>query len=104
MAERVGYDLPLIPMFQIISNKNQKALDAAGKFLEQNKFRLAVVATSSEVGDTKKDRVLTQARAKVVRDLLVQNFKLDDTKLKTIGLGKSSGTGETSEVEIRVYN
>jgi outer membrane protein OmpA-like peptidoglycan-associated protein len=84
--------------------KNEKALGAAGKFLEQNKFRLAVVATSSEVGDTKKDRVLTQARAKVVRDFLVQNFKFDDTKLKTIGLGKSSGTGETSKVEIRVYD
>ncbi|MGA6987279.1 MAG: OmpA family protein [Terriglobales bacterium] len=84
--------------------KNEKALDAAGKFLEQNKFRLAVVATSSEVGDAKKDRVLTQARAKVVRDFLVQNFKFDDTKLKTIGLGKSTGAGENGRVEIRVYD
>jgi hypothetical protein len=84
--------------------KNEKVLDAAGKFLEQNKFRLAVVATSAEVGDAKKDRVLTQARAKVVRDFLVQNFKFDDTKLKTIGLGKSTGAGETGKVEIRVYD
>ena len=44
--------------------KNEKALNEAGKFLEQNKFRLAVVAASTEVGDTDKDRVLTQARAK----------------------------------------
>ena len=48
--------------------------------------------------------MLTQARAKVVRDFLVQNFKFDDTKLKTIGLGKSSGAGETVRVEIRVYD
>ena len=70
--------------------KNEKALDEAGKFLEQNKFRLAVVAASDEIGDTDKDRVLTQARAKVVRDYLVQNFKFDDTRVKIIGLGKSS--------------
>ncbi|MGH9547461.1 MAG: MlaD family protein [Terriglobales bacterium] len=51
--------------------KNEKALDEAGKFLEQNKFSLAVVAALDEAGDTDKARVLTQARAKVVRDYLV---------------------------------
>ena len=84
--------------------KNDKAFDEAGKFLEQNKFRLAVVSASADVGDTEKVRVLTQARAKVVRDLLVQNFKFDDTKLKTIGLGKSAKAGENGKVEIRIYN
>jgi len=84
--------------------KNEKALDEAGKFLEQNKFRLVVVAASAEVGDTDKDRVLTQARAKVVRDFLVQHFKFDDTKVKTLGLGKSSSTGDSGKVEVRVYD
>jgi outer membrane protein OmpA-like peptidoglycan-associated protein len=77
--------------------KNEKALDEAGKFLEQTKFRLVVVAASAEVGDTDKDRVLTQARAKVVRDFLVQHFKFDDTKVKTLGLGKSSKTGDARQ-------
>jgi outer membrane protein OmpA-like peptidoglycan-associated protein len=84
--------------------KNEKALDEAGKFLEQNKFRLVVVAASAELGDTDKDRVLTEARAKVVRDFLVQHFKFDDTKVKTIGLGKSPEAGENGKVEIRIYN
>jgi outer membrane protein OmpA-like peptidoglycan-associated protein len=84
--------------------KNEKALDEAGKFLEQNKFRLVVVAASAEVGDTDKDRVLTQARAKVVRDFLVQHFKFDDTKVKIIGLGKSSTTADAGKVEVRVYD
>jgi outer membrane protein OmpA-like peptidoglycan-associated protein len=70
--------------------KNEKKLDEAGQFLEQNKFNLAVVAASEDMRDTNKDRVLTQARAKVVRDYLVENFKLDDTRMKIIGLGKSS--------------
>lgn len=83
--------------------KNEKRLDDAGQFLEQNKFNLAVVAASEEMGDTGKDRVLTQARAKVVRDYLVENFRLDDTRLKIIGLGKSSKEGEGSKVEILVY-
>jgi hypothetical protein len=84
--------------------KNGKALDEAGKFLEQNKFRLVVVAASAGVGDTDKDRVLTQARAKVVRDFLVQHFKFDDTKVKTLGLGKLATGGESGTVEVRVYN
>jgi len=47
---------------------------------------------------------LTEARAKVVRDFLVQHFKFDDTKVKTIGLGKSPEAGENGKVEIRIYN
>jgi outer membrane protein OmpA-like peptidoglycan-associated protein len=83
--------------------KNENAFDEAGKFLEQNKFRLAVVAASAEIGDTDKDRVLTQARANVVRDYLVQHFKFDDTRVKIIGLGKSSKAGETSKAEVLIY-
>jgi len=84
--------------------KNEKALNEAGKFLEQNEFHLAVVAASAEVGDTGKDRVLTQARAKVVRDYLVQNFKFDDKRVKIIGLGKSPKAGETSRIQILIYH
>ena len=83
---------------------HKKTLNSAGKFLEQNKFNLAVVAASTETGDSGKDRVLTQARAKVVRDYLVQNFKFDDTRMKIIGLGKSPRAGRTSEVEILIYD
>jgi len=84
--------------------KNEKSLDQAGKFLEQNKYSLAVVAASSEVGDAAKDRKLTQARAKVVRDYLVQNYRFDDTRLKIIGLGKIPKPGEPSRVSILNYN
>ena len=53
-----------------------------------------VEADAGMVGDSDKDRELTRARASVVRDYLVQNFKLDDTRLRTLGLGKTgSGTG-----------
>jgi len=82
--------------------KDKKSLDEAGKFLEANPFGLAVVASSEAKGDTDKLRVLTAARAKVVRDYLTGNFKVDDKRVKTIGLGKDK-TGEASKLTILVY-
>jgi outer membrane protein OmpA-like peptidoglycan-associated protein len=84
--------------------KNEKEFAEAGKFLEENKFRLAVIAASIDIGDTEKDRKLTEARAKVVRDYLVQHFKFDDTRLKVIGLGKSKTATDASKVEILIYD
>jgi outer membrane protein OmpA-like peptidoglycan-associated protein len=84
--------------------KKGKPLDDAGRFLEENRFGLAVVAVSSDrKGDSQEDRVLTQARAMVARDYLVQNFKLDDERVKTIGLGKSHGVQEAGRVDVIVY-
>jgi phospholipid/cholesterol/gamma-HCH transport system substrate-binding protein len=81
--------------------KTEKDLTDAGRYLEQNKFGLVVVAGYAGMkGDADKDRELTQARASVVRDYLVQNFKLDDKRIKTAGLGKTTGD---ARVEILVY-
>jgi hypothetical protein len=38
-----------------------------------------------------------------VRTYLVNNFRLDDTKFKTIGLGKSSALPDDTGVAILVY-
>jgi outer membrane protein OmpA-like peptidoglycan-associated protein len=71
--------------------KNQKSLSAGGEFLANNHFGFAVVvASSGREGDTQKDLVLTQARAMVVREYLVENFGFDDSQLKTLGLGKQT--------------
>jgi outer membrane protein OmpA-like peptidoglycan-associated protein len=87
--------------------KNQDSLAAAGKFLAANEFGIAVVVVhAGSTGDSRKDLVLTQARAAVVRAYLVGNFGFDDTQLKTLGMGKKidatadSGWGD---VEIIVY-
>jgi len=84
--------------------KNQKSLHAAGQFLQGNSFGLAVVvARTGMKGDTDENRMLTQARAMVVRDYLADNFQLDDTRLKTIGLGESKVAVESSKIQILVY-
>ena len=84
--------------------QNEKVLNEAGKYLEQTKFGLVVVVASAGMkGDSEKDRVLTQARAMVVRDYLVKNFKLDDTRIKTIGLGKADTAAVERKVDILVY-
>ncbi len=49
------------------------------------------------------NKVLMQARTMVVRGYLVQNFKLDDTHLVTIGLGESNESGDSGRIEILIY-
>ncbi len=74
--------------------KNQKSLKAGGEFLAQNQFGFAVVVASTGMdGDVQKDLVLTEARAMVIRTYLVENFGFDDRQLKTLGMGKQTGTG-----------
>jgi len=85
--------------------KNQKSLRAAGQFLTDNEFGVAVVVVSTNMsGDTQKDLLLTEARALVVRDYLVGNFGFDDAQLKTFGVGKKSESGAGwGQVEVIVY-
>jgi outer membrane protein OmpA-like peptidoglycan-associated protein len=87
--------------------KNQKSLDAGGEFLANNPFAFAVVAVSTGMeGDTQKDLVLTEARAMVVREYLVENFGFDDSQLKTLGMGKQAETGPSASwgtVQISIY-
>jgi phospholipid/cholesterol/gamma-HCH transport system substrate-binding protein len=84
--------------------KNQKTLNAAGDYLQSQKFGLVVITAAADMkGDSDKDRTTTQAQAMVVRNYLVQNFKLDDTRMKTMGLGKTKEAGDSGKIEIVVY-
>ena len=87
--------------------KNQKSLDAAGEFLANNHFGFAVVAASAGMeGDAQKDLVLTEARAMVVREYLVENFGFDDRQLKTLGMGKQTDANPDAgwgTVQILIY-
>jgi len=88
--------------------KNQKSLRAAGQFLADNEFGVAVVVVSTGMsGDTDKDLILTQARASVVRGYLVDNFGFDDSLLKTFGIGKKNGIATDAGwgvVQIIIYS
>ena len=84
--------------------KDEKALNDAGKFLETARFSLAVIVASAGMkGDTEAQRKLTQGRSLAVREYLVKNFKLEDTRLKTIGMGKTEDTSSDGRLEIVVY-
>jgi outer membrane protein OmpA-like peptidoglycan-associated protein len=83
--------------------KNQKSLNEGGDFLAKNEFGVAVIQVSAgSAGDSKKDAVLTQARAMVIRDYLVQHFGFDDSQLKTMGVGKQVGAGGDPEGSIQI--
>jgi phospholipid/cholesterol/gamma-HCH transport system substrate-binding protein len=87
--------------------KNQKSLDAAGEFLAQNQFEVAVVVASTGIeGDTQKDLVLTEARAMVVREYLSQNFRFNNDLLKTLGMGKQEEPNldaDWGSIQILIY-
>jgi phospholipid/cholesterol/gamma-HCH transport system substrate-binding protein len=87
--------------------KKQTFLNAGGEFLANNEYAFAVVVASTGMeGDTQKDLVLTEARAMVVREYLVENFGFDDSQLKTLGMGKQTNASTDASwgtVQILVY-
>jgi phospholipid/cholesterol/gamma-HCH transport system substrate-binding protein len=84
--------------------KDEKALKDAGDYLQSAKFGLAVVVASTGMkGESSQDKILSEGRATAVRDYLAKNFRLDDTRIKTLGLGKTSDTDDNGKIEILVY-
>ena len=61
---------------------------------------------SSMEGDAAKDLVLSQGRALVVREYLVENFGFNDRRIKTLGMGKKTGTSPATgwgAIQILIY-
>jgi outer membrane protein OmpA-like peptidoglycan-associated protein len=83
--------------------KSERSLKEAGTWLEQNKFGLVVIAASEVLGDSVTARTLTQARAVAVRDYLITQFRVDDTRIRTYGRGKISSAGNNGTIQILVY-
>ena len=84
--------------------KDGKAMQDAGRFLEQNPYGAVVVASyAGAKGDTDKQRQLTEARAAVARDYLVQHFRLDDARVKTFAGGKSEDAPDAGTLQILVF-
>jgi phospholipid/cholesterol/gamma-HCH transport system substrate-binding protein len=87
--------------------KNQKSLKDSGEFLANNQFGFAVVVASAGMeGDSQKDLELTEARAMVVREYLVENFGFDDSQLKTLGMGKQTNANSDvgwGAVQVLIY-
>lgn len=84
--------------------KDSKDLKEAGDYLQNNKFDIAVVLVSTGMkGEADQDRILSEGRATAIHEYLAKNFRLDDTRLKTLGLGKTSDAADEGRVEILVY-
>lgn len=88
--------------------KREKNLDSAGTFLAANRFDQAVVvARAGATGDSDKAVTLSKARALVVRQYLVEHFRFDDRKLRTLGLGKQEAAktsdAEWGDIQVLIY-
>jgi len=78
--------------------RNQQSLNDSGAFLAGNQYGCAVVVVSAGTeGDTQKELVLTQARAMLVREYLVEHFGFDDSRFKTLALGKQPAATPEAE-------
>jgi phospholipid/cholesterol/gamma-HCH transport system substrate-binding protein len=86
--------------------KNEKPLKQAGEFLQQNPFKfVAITACTDFRGEKNKNLEISRAQAMVVRNYLVQNFKIDDSRIKTKGMGEDdhSDPKKAGRVEVLVY-
>ena len=87
--------------------KGQKQLNPAGEYLAGNDFGVAVIEVSmGKIGSTETGQTLAEARAMVVRDYIVQHYGFDDTKLKTVSLGKQADVSSKANwglIKILIY-
>jgi phospholipid/cholesterol/gamma-HCH transport system substrate-binding protein len=86
--------------------KNERSLDRVGEFLQETPFGLVVVTAYTGLeGEKDKNLELTQARAMVVREYLTKRFRIDDTRVKTRGMGEDPRTEskKSDRVEILIY-
>ena len=82
----------------------EKLLNEAGKYLESNRFGLVViVAYVGAQGAKEQNLKLSQARAAAVRQYLAEKFDLDDSRIRTLGLGENTEAGKDGALEILIY-
>jgi phospholipid/cholesterol/gamma-HCH transport system substrate-binding protein len=87
--------------------KGQKHLNEAGQYLASQDFGVAVIEVSTgSNGSSDEDMTLAQGRALVVRNYIVEHFGFDDTRLKTVSVGKQTGESSKDDwglVKVLVY-
>jgi phospholipid/cholesterol/gamma-HCH transport system substrate-binding protein len=83
----------------------EKQLNEVGSYLENNPFALAVVTANTGPKGLKEDNLkLSEARAMVVRDYLAKKFKVDDSRIRTMGTGERNQAGaDAGRVTILIY-
>jgi hypothetical protein len=85
---------------------NQKSLNDGGDYLAKTPFGFAIVVVSSGLeGDSQKELELTQVRAMVIREYLVEHFAFDDSQIKTLALGKQPATseGKSGTIQLLIF-
>lgn len=81
----------------------EKLLNEVGKYLESNPFGMVVIlAKTGSQGTQEQNLKLSQARAAVVRQYLAETFKIEDSRIKTLGLGEDT-QNDLGSLEILIY-
>ncbi|WP_276500397.1 OmpA family protein [Terrimonas pollutisoli] len=78
--------------------------DIAGVLKENTSIRVKVVGHTSSDGDDKANIELSKKRAEAVKELLVNEFGLDTSRLETEGKGETQPVGDNKTKEGKVAN
>ena len=78
--------------------------DIAGVLKENGSIRVKVVGHTSSDGDDKANMELSKKRAEAVKELLVNEFGLDASRLETEGKGETQPVGDNKTKEGKVAN
>jgi phospholipid/cholesterol/gamma-HCH transport system substrate-binding protein len=82
--------------------KDQKELNKVGGYLQaQNPGLIVIESSAGPMGESEKDQELSEERAFAVRSYFLDHFKLNDSRLKIIGIGKSEAE---PSLRILTYN
>lgn len=78
--------------------------DIAGVLKENGSIRVKVIGHTSSDGDDKANMELSKKRAEAVKELLVNEFGLDASRLETEGKGETLPVGDNKTKEGKVAN
>ncbi|HEY6331643.1 MAG TPA: MlaD family protein [Blastocatellia bacterium] len=79
-------------------------LNQAGSFLSSNNFGIAVVVVHTDSqGSNDNNVAFSEVRANAVRKYLEKKYKIDESRLRTMGLSQPPQSAEANDVSILVY-
>jgi outer membrane protein OmpA-like peptidoglycan-associated protein len=84
----------------IVKAESYGTLKEIAKILNENPdLKIKIIGHTDADGDEKSNLSLSQARATAVKDALVKDFKIDEQRVETDGLGESKpvSTNDTPE-------
>lgn len=87
-----------------IENTSFDLLNKIGKVIENSNTNFIIIGYTDSDGDEKENQILSEERAKSVKEYLVKNFKIKESQLATAGKGESEPVADNKTTEGKKQN